>query len=145
MAGSSPTKDPGKAPPLWFLRGLSRLHVLLHRLTRWIGDPTCLVTMTGARSGRSRTIPLVGIPHGEDVILVASQGGAPTHPAWYYNLVAEPEIIVQSGGRRRRLRARLVTGEERARLWPACVEHYAGYEEYQRRTTREIPVFLCES
>lgn len=113
-------------------------------MTRLVGDPSCLLTMTGAKSGRRRTLPLMYIPHGDAVILVASQGGAPKHPAWYYNLLAHPEIEIEMNGRRRELRARLVEGEERAELWPVCVNRWAGYEGYSKRTTREIPVFLCE-
>ena len=135
---------PGRPPPLPLLRAFSHLHVGLYRLTRLLGDPSCLVTMTGAKSGARRTVPLMHIPHGDAVILVASQGGAPRHPAWYYNLVAHPDIEIEMSGRRRELRARLVAGEERAELWPVCVKRWAGYEGYSKRTTREIPVFLCE-
>ena len=100
--------------------------------------------MTGAKSGRRRTLPLMYIPHGDAVILVASQGGAPRHPAWYYNLMAHPDIEIEVNGRSRELRARLVEGAERAELWPVCVNRWPGYEGYSKRTTREIPVFLCE-
>ena len=71
-------------------------------------------------------------------------GRPPRHPAWYYNLVAHSDIEFEMSGRRRELRARLVVGEERAELWPVCVKRWAGYEGYSKRTTREIPVFLCE-
>ena len=81
---------------------------------------------------------------GDSVLLVASQGGAPSHPLWYHNLVAHPEIQVEQGGQRRMLRARLVDREEKTRLWPICVSHYAPYADYQRRTERDIPVFRCE-
>lgn len=144
MSGDHRLDDHGRPPPLWLLRGFSHFHVLLYRLSRFIGDPSCLVTMVGARSGRRRTIPLMYIPHGDSVLLVASQGGAPTHPAWYYNLVANPEIVVEKNGRRRKLRARLLTADEKAELWPVCLERYAGYDDYQKRTPRDIPVFLCE-
>ena len=108
------------------------------------GNPICLVTMVGARSGRRRTIPLLDIPYETGLILVASQGGAPRNPSWYYNLVADPDIEVTRGRQRVNLRARLVEGEEKAKLWSVCVERYPSYDDYQRRTTRDIPVFLCE-
>jgi deazaflavin-dependent oxidoreductase (nitroreductase family) len=84
------------------------------------------------------------VPHGDGVILAASQGGAATHPAWYHNLVAHPEIEVEQSGQRTKLRARLADADEKAKLWPICVEHYAPYDEYQRKTTRDIPLFVCE-
>ena len=107
-------------------------------------DPICLVTMTGAKSGQSRTIPLMYVPYGEGVLLVASQGGMPRHPVWYHNLMAHPEITVEREGATRRLRARVATADEKVELWPVCVDHYAPYEQYQQRTDRDIPVFVCE-
>lgn len=139
----------GQGPPRW-LKAFTRLNVWVYRLSGGrlmnsiAGDPICLVTMTGAKSGRRRTIPLMYVPYGEGVILVASQGGAPSHPAWYHNLLAHPDIEVEQGGQRRRLRARLADTDEKAKLWPICVEHYAPYEEYQQKTTRDIPLFVCE-
>jgi len=108
------------------------------------GTPVCLVTMTGAKSGRRRSIPLMYVPYGEAVILVASLGGMPKNPVWYYNLLEHPNIIVEQGGRRRALKARLAGADEKARLWPICVEQYPPFAKYQRRTTRDIPVFVCE-
>lgn len=140
----------GKPPPRGVLKFFTRLNVWVYRLSggrlmnRLGGDPICLVTMTGARSGKRRIVPLMYVPHGDTILLVASQGGTPTHPVWYHNLVAHPEITVEQGGLLRRLRAREVAGEERAQLWPVCVEHYADYDLYRQRTDREIPVFICE-
>lgn len=142
--------DAGRPPPRWVLKAFTRLHVWVYRLSggRLMhtlgGDEICLVTMKGARTGRQRTIPLMYVPDGDSVLLVASQGGAPRHPAWYANLVAHPEITVEQGGRVRALRARQVGAEEKARLWPICVAHYAPYQAYQQRTDRDIPVFRCE-
>ena len=136
--------------PRWFLKAFTRLHLGLYRLTggrmfnRLGGYEICLVTMTGAKSGRRRTIPLMYIAHGDGVLLVASQGGAPTHPLWYHNLVAHPDIEVEQGGRRTKLRARVASHDEKAELWPICVEHYRPYDDYQKRTARDIPVFVCE-
>lgn len=144
------TPDPGRPPPRWVLKAFTRLHALIYRLSggrlmnTLAGDPICLVTMTGARSGQKRTIPLMYVPDGDSLLLVASQGGAPTHPLWYHNLVAHPDITVEQGGRKLALRARLVDAEEKDRVWPICVSHYAPYADYQRRTDRQIPVFRCE-
>jgi len=142
--------DQGRPPPRWLLKTFTRINVWIYRLSggrlmnKLAGDPICLVTMTGAKSGRRRTIPLMYVPDGDSLLLVASQGGAPTHPTWYYNLMAHPDITVEQGGRVRSLRARRVSGDEKARLWPICVSHYAPYEQYQQRTDRDIPVFRCE-
>lgn len=133
-----------------FMRVYAPLNVMAYRLTngrlmgKLQGYEVCLVTMTGAKTGKQRTIPLMYVPHEGNVVVVASLGGAPKHPVWYYNLVANPDIQVQYKGERRRLRARRVEGEEKARVWSSCVEHYPPYEDYQQRTDRDIPVFLCE-
>ena len=108
------------------------------------GRDICVVTMQGARSGKTRHIPLMHVPYKEGVILVASLGGAPKHPTWYYNLVAHPDIEVQVKGRSLSLRARRATPEEKAEVWPVCVEYYPDYQSYQDRSTRDIPVFICE-
>ena len=102
------------------------------------------MTMTGAKSGRTRTIPLMYVPHEEGVLLVASQGGAPKNPVWYHNLVKHPEIDVEHRGRQMKLRARLAEPAEKAALWPICDKNYAPYVEYRARTTRDIPIFVCE-
>ncbi len=155
MTGTSPEPQrppspggSGKPPPRWVLKTATRLHVMLHRLSGGLnklgGDDVCFVTMTGAKSGRRLTIPLMYVPHGEGVLLVASQGGAPRNPVWYGNLVAHPEIEVEHRGREMKLRARLATPEEKPALWPVCDRYYAPYAEYRQRTTRDIPVFVCE-
>lgn len=150
MAKESPAPDTGRAPPRWLLRAMTRTHVFLHRLTggrlfnRLGGDEVCFVTMTGAKTGRSRTIPLMYVPHGDNLLLVASQGGAPRNPVWYHNLVEHPEIEVVQRGRKHSLRARLAGAEEKPALWPVCDSHYAPYADYRARTTRDIPIFVCE-
>lgn len=144
------TEDLGKPPPRWLLKALTRVNVFVYRasggrlMNKLAGDPICLVTMTGAKSGRERTIPLMYVPDGDSILLVASQGGAPTDPVWYHNLVAYPDVVIEEGGRKLPLRARQLSSEEKARLWPICVSHYRPYEDYQRRTDRDIPVFRCE-
>ena len=108
------------------------------------GMAIMLVKMKGARSGQMRTIPLMYVPHDKGVILVASQGGAPKNPVWYHNLIKYPEVEVTQGGETKKLTARRVSDEEKAELWPTCVKYYPPYEQYQSRTDRNIPVFLCE-
>jgi len=123
---SSAPSSTGKPPPRWVLKIMTRMHVFLHRITggglNKLGkDEVCFVTMTGAKSGRTLTFPLMYVPHGDGVLLVASQGGAPKNPVWYHNLVKHAEA-----------------------LWPVCDRHYAPYAEYRTRTTRDIPIFVCE-
>jgi deazaflavin-dependent oxidoreductase (nitroreductase family) len=132
------------------LKTMTRLHVSLHRLSggrlfnTLAGDDVCFVTMKGARSGRTLTIPLMYVPYQDGVLLVASQGGAPKNPVWYNNLVKHPDIDVNHRGRRMKLRARLATPEEKPDMWPICDRHYAPYADYRKRTTRDIPIFVCE-
>jgi deazaflavin-dependent oxidoreductase (nitroreductase family) len=140
----------GKPPPRWAVKAVTRLHVLLHRLTggrlfnTFGGDDVCFVTMKGAKSGRMLTIPLMYVPYRDGLLLVASQGGAPRNPVWYHNLVKHPEIVVSHRRRRMKLRARLASPEEKPGLWPICDHHYAPYAEYRKRTSRDIPIFVCE-
>ncbi|REJ73009.1 MAG: nitroreductase family deazaflavin-dependent oxidoreductase [Acidobacteria bacterium] len=140
----------GKAPPKAVLKLFTRVHVFLHRLSGGKlfntlgGDEVCFVQMTGARSGRRLTVPLMYVPHGDALLLVASQGGAPKNPAWYHNLKAHPEIAITHRGNTRRYRARLAAAEEKPELWPVCDAHYAPYADYRKRTTRDIPIFVCE-
>ncbi|MDX8031819.1 nitroreductase family deazaflavin-dependent oxidoreductase [Lentzea sp. BCCO 10_0856] len=138
-----------QAPPVRVMRVISRVNVAVYRLTggRVMGTlngcPICLVTMTGARSGKRITLPLMCTQDGDDVILVASMGGAPKNPPWYYNLKAHPEIEIQLGSHRRAMRAAEADDEQRERLWPVAVRAYPPFAEYQERTTRRIPIFVC--
>jgi deazaflavin-dependent oxidoreductase (nitroreductase family) len=140
----------GAPPPRWILKAWTRLHVFLNRLTggRLLnslgGDDVCFVTMKGAKSGRTLTIPLMYVPHRNGVLLVASLGGAPRNPAWYHNLVRHPEIAVRHRHHRMKLRVRLATPEEKPELWPICDQYYAPYADYRKRTTRDIPIFVGE-
>jgi deazaflavin-dependent oxidoreductase (nitroreductase family) len=132
------------------MKAVTRLHVFLHRLTggrlfnTFGGDDVCFVTMKGAKSGRTLTIPLMYVPYRDGLLLVASLGGAPRNPVWYHNLVKHPEIVVGHRRRRMKLRARLANPEEKPELWPICDQHYAPYADYRKRTTRDIPIFVCE-
>lgn len=106
--------------------------------------PMLLLDHVGAKSGTKRTTPLVYVRDGRDVILVASKGGHPRHPAWFHNLRANPDTTVQIGSERRAVHARVATPPERERLWPMAVRTYRGYRGYQQRTDREIPLVVLE-
>jgi F420H(2)-dependent quinone reductase len=103
-----------------------------------------LLDHVGARSGTLRTSPLLYVPDGENLVMVASKGGFPTNPAWFHNLRANPVTYVQVGPERRRVRARVATPEERERLWALAVAVWPGYEDYRARTDREIPLVVLE-
>jgi len=144
------TSSAGAPPPRWVVKSMTRLHMMLHGLTggrmfnSFGGDEVCFVTMTGAKSGRSLTIPLMYIPYRDGVLFVASQGGAPRNPAWYFNLVKHPDIEISHRGKKQKLHARIAAPEEKPELWPICYKHYAPFEEYRKRTSRDIPIFVCE-
>jgi F420H(2)-dependent quinone reductase len=129
------------------MRFASALNVRVYRLSggKWLGRfpsgaPVCLLTTRGRKSGLPRTVPLLYLKEGEDLLVVASQGGAPQHPAWYLNLEVEPLAEVEIGRRRIPVAARCVAEDERVELWPRLVNLYPPYGAYQRRTTRLIPV-----
>jgi deazaflavin-dependent oxidoreductase (nitroreductase family) len=105
---------------------------------------TLLLTTKGRRSGKSLLLPLIYGEADGAYVLVASKGGAPTHPAWYLNLSANPDVDVQVKADRFHARARTATGDERTRLWDMMVGLYAPYTDYQARTEREIPVVVLE-
>jgi deazaflavin-dependent oxidoreductase (nitroreductase family) len=107
------------------------------------GAPVCLVAYTGRKSGKRLTTPLIHIPHEGGVLLVASQGGLDTHPLWYKNIEANPDIEVNEYGLVRRMRARRATAEEKVLLWPVARAVYADFDEYQARTDRDIPILIC--
>ncbi len=108
------------------------------------GLPVVIMTNKGVSSGKLRKTPVMRVEHEGRYAAVASQGGAPTHPAWYYNLRAHPVVELQDGPDRRLMRAREVSGAERAQWWDRAVAAYPPYAEYQQRTQREIPVFVLE-
>jgi deazaflavin-dependent oxidoreductase (nitroreductase family) len=108
------------------------------------GLPVVIITNRGARSGKIRKTPVMRIEHDGSYAAIASQGGAPTHPRWYYNLRADPFVELQDGSRVQDMIAREVTGDERAQWWERAVAAYSPYAEYQQRTTRQIPVFVLE-
>jgi deazaflavin-dependent oxidoreductase (nitroreductase family) len=104
-----------------------------------------LLDHVGAKSGVERTSPLLYVEDGADVVVVASKGGFPKHPAWYHNLLANPDTTVQIGSELRPVHARVATAEERPRLWAMAVEAYHGYEDYAARSKgREIPLVILQ-
>jgi proline iminopeptidase len=107
--------------------------------------PSLLLTTTGRKSGEKFIFPLFyGDVEGGSYVVIASKGGAPKHPNWYLNLVANPEVEVQVGTKKMKARARTVTGPERAALWAKALEFWPPYAEYQTKTDREIPVVLLD-
>ncbi|SDC45480.1 nitroreductase family deazaflavin-dependent oxidoreductase [Belnapia rosea] len=106
--------------------------------------PALLLTTVGRKSGEKYIFPLFYGKTGDSYIIVASKGGAPEHPGWYRNLVANPEVEIQVGTLKTKARARTVTGEERARLWEKAVEFWPPYADYAKKTDREIPVVVLD-
>jgi F420H(2)-dependent quinone reductase len=107
--------------------------------------PVLLLHHVGRKSGEERVAPLLYLPDGEDMVIVASYGGAPKNPAWYHNLKAKPETVVEVGRERRPVTAHVATEQERERLWPALLNLYPAYGDYQARTERTIPLVVLKS
>ncbi len=141
-------------PGAWlFARVMHHIDRPVHRLTRGrytlaslvAGIPVLMLTTTGARSGRPRTVPVLGIPTEGGVAIIASNFGQNRHPAWYHNLRAHPDAEVVADGRRRRVRAVEADGARRARIWEAGLRVYPGFAQYERRAAhRRISVFVLE-
>jgi F420H(2)-dependent quinone reductase len=108
------------------------------------GLPVVVITNRGARSGKVRKTPLMRVEHDGSYAAVASQGGSPTHPFWYYNFLAHPRVELQDGPRKQQMTAREVTGDERTQWWQRAVAAFPPYAEYQQKTSRQIPVFVLE-
>jgi deazaflavin-dependent oxidoreductase (nitroreductase family) len=137
-------------PVTWYLVNVgNRIDPYLMRATRGrlkstVNAPTVLLTHTGAISGRKRTTPLAYFTDSENVVLIASRGGARHHPAWYHNVIANPEVELWSKGAGGIYRAREAEGAERQRLWDLATGFYPGFARYQERAgDRVIPVVVC--
>lgn len=123
-------------------------HVRVYRETAgrrgydWRGTTILLLTTTGHSSGELRTTPLIHRTDGDRWVIVASKGGAPNHPAWYENLQADPRASIQVMGEEIPVVASTASGEERTRLWALLAEEWPAYDDYQRKTDREIPVVV---
>jgi deazaflavin-dependent oxidoreductase (nitroreductase family) len=111
---------------------------------RETGLPVVIITNVGARSGKVRKTPLMRVEHDGRYAAVASYGGAPKHPVWYYNFLTYPLVELQDGPERRDYTARELSGEERAQWWERAVAAFPPYAEYQKKTDRQIPVFVLE-
>jgi deazaflavin-dependent oxidoreductase (nitroreductase family) len=110
----------------------------------WEGTQTLILTTTGRRSGEPRPQALIYGRNGDDYLVVASKGGAPQHPAWYLNLDANPEVEVQVKGDKFKAHARTATPEEKPTLWPIMTKEWPDYDNYQKKTDRDIPVVVLE-
>jgi deazaflavin-dependent oxidoreductase (nitroreductase family) len=106
------------------------------------GKPVILLTTVGAKTGKLRKTPLMRVEHGGEYAVVASLGGAPKHPVWYFNIKANPRVELQDGADSRDYEAREVVGDEKAIWWERAVQAWPDYAEYQRKTDRQIPVFV---
>ena len=108
------------------------------------GKPVIILTTRGRRSGRIRKVPLQRVEHDGRYVVVASKGGTPEQPEWYLNLVEHPEVTLQDGERVMDFQARTATPEERSEWWPRATAAWPDYDEYQKRTDRQIPVVILE-
>lgn len=133
------------------LSRLMRGHAAIYRATggrvggKLPGTPSMLLLdHVGAKTGKQRTTPLVYMPHGRDFVVVASKGGYPKDPGWMHNLRAHPEARVQIGRERIAVRAREATADERRDLWPKAAEYNPVWDDYRKRTSREIPLVILE-
>lgn len=106
------------------------------------GKPVILLTTVGAKTGKLRKTPLMRVEHNGEYAIVASLGGAPTNPVWYYNVKANPRVELQDGSENHDYDAREVFGDEKAAWWDRCVQAWPDYAEYQKKTERQIPVFV---
>jgi F420H(2)-dependent quinone reductase len=146
MAPPKPPRPGSLLLKPWY--AFTTLHTFVYRLTggRLGGKlgraPILLVHHVGRKSGKERTSPLLYMPDGDDIVIVASMGGSDSHPSWWINLRANPETVVEIGREKRPVVAELASPEERERLWPQLVEMYRSYGDYQARTSREIPVVI---
>ena len=137
-------------PGSTMMRMIAGTHEFWYRLSggliggRISGLPILLLTTTGRKSGKKRTMPLVYLSDGDNMVVIASNGGADQDPAWWLNLRANPKAEVQVGRYAETIVAEKATGEERERLWRDVVEMYHGYDEYRRLTKREIPVVVLQ-
>jgi deazaflavin-dependent oxidoreductase (nitroreductase family) len=129
---------------------LGAVHRVLYRASggriggRVWGLRVVLLTTTGRRTGKARTVALCSLPDGADVVVIASYGGLDQHPAWWLNLEARPQAELQTGRERRAVTARAAAADERARLWAELTARAPGYLDYERRTTREIPLVILQ-
>lgn len=138
-----------KAGAWFFVHPAHRIDKVLMPLTKGrlrmsIGKPTLLLHTTGAKSGEPRTAPVLFLRDGDYIVVIASNGGNPKHPSWYHNLRAHPRCEATINGRRAAYTARRSEGTERARLWDLGISIYEGWNDYDARTSRNIPIMVLE-
>lgn len=134
-----------------FLKNMNRVHRVIRAASfgkvGWVAAnmPVLELTTTGRKSGEARTVLLTSpVQKGESVVIIASKGGEPTHPAWYLNLVADPNVVVKTENETKAMMARVADADERAELWPQVVAAARNYADYQKKTDREIPVVILD-
>jgi F420H(2)-dependent quinone reductase len=110
----------------------------------WEGAPIIILATTGAKSGQLRRTPLIRVRSGDNYLVIASMGGAPTSPNWYFNMVANPDVTVQDRAEVHELRARVASPDEKTALWPEATAVWPAYDDYQASTERDIPLVICE-
>jgi deazaflavin-dependent oxidoreductase (nitroreductase family) len=126
----------------------SRIHRFLHAASggrlgnKMMGAPVLFLTTVGRKSGKEHISPLLYLADGDAMVVVASNGGYAKHPAWYHNILAQPDVQVKVNGRVIKAHAEVASGAEKARLWPQAVSMYKGYANYQEKTSRDIPVVI---
>ncbi len=135
----------------WIVKKYTNLNVWVYKKSngRWMknfpgGYPICIVGTQGKISGKRREVALIHIPDGDKKYLVASQGGMEMHPVWYHNIKANPDVDVMFQGVTLNMCARQLSTEEKRDSWPLLLSVYPDFDEYQARTDRDIPVFICE-
>lgn len=135
----------------WVFKQFMRLQVTMYRRSggkrfgQMRGMPLLLLTTVGRKSGVERVTPLMYTRDGDDYVVVASNNGAPTHPAWFLNLQAHPEVTIEVGETTYRMNARQATSAEKARMWPPLAEKAPFYENYRKKTTRDIPMVILQA
>ena len=135
---------------MFLIKLVTAIHSFVFRISRgrllgqMRGMDFCVVKTKGARSGRTRYIPLMHVPYKKGVILVASMGGADFHPSWYWNIKAHPRLSVCLRGQNIDVQAEQVSDEKKEELWPILCSYYPPYDDYQKKTKRNIPVFDCQ-
>ena len=150
MAATERKKWERKGPPKKLMRFITSLQAIIYKTSKgniWSTIKNCnicVVHMRGAKTGKKRVVPLMHVPYEQGVILVASLGGADVHPTWYCNLKKNPKIEVFVGSEKLNLRAKQVEDHVKSDLWPLICSCYPDFENYQKSTKRNIPVFNCQ-
>jgi deazaflavin-dependent oxidoreductase (nitroreductase family) len=148
MARTPPPFPPPGTIGARLATAMVKLNVAIYRLTRGrVGGkmqeaPVCILHTVGRKSGKTRVSPLLYLAEGDEIVLVASRGGSDAMPAWYHNLMAMDSAEIEIKGGRRRLRPRRASPDEKAAYWPKLNALYSHYEDYQQRTSRDIPVIV---